>query len=122
MFKVSIAPKTPDHIFYNKGSKMAYQFNGQFLKPLLLQIGQTYTFAIDTPNHPFYFTTNDTGAMKPNDDPAEMSKPTEIGLVTFKPTSIMPREFYYQCANHPKMGGKVKLYIEIVPTKKLLNS
>lgn len=77
-------------------------------KTLKLTRGKTYTFDINTPGHPFYFTTNNTGGQGNLDSlmgPGEIA--TDEGTITFKVRDDLPLSFYYQCQKHPKMGGKV---------------
>ena len=57
MFNISVSLKKPKHSTYGHGSKMAYTINGEDDKVLRLVRGQTYTFMVNAPNHPFYFNT-----------------------------------------------------------------
>ena len=108
MYFVGVAPKKPDHPWYNQGSKLAYTFNGEEGKTLNLVRGKRYTFNINTPGHPFYFTTDSRGG---NGDYQSLMNKDAIdnGIITFDVTDDLPTSFYYQCQRHPKMGGKVNI-------------
>ena len=82
MYSVIVQPKTAEHPFYEQGSKMGYDINGQQGPTLLLKLGEIYQFNINTPNHPFYFTTSDTGATNSN-DPLKLSEPLQSGTLQF---------------------------------------
>ena len=112
MYTVTVQPKTEDHPFYGQGSKKGYVINGKQGPTLLLKLGETYQFNINTPGHPFYFTTSDTGALNSKDSGA-LSEPTESGTLNFTIHDDFPSEFYYQCDYHLKMGGMVQTIIEV---------
>ena len=112
MYSVTVQTKTEDHPYYGMGSKKGYVINGKQGPTLFLKMGETYQFKINTPNHPFYFTTSDTGAMNGKDDGA-LSEPLESGTLSFTMQDDFPSEFYYQCDYHPKMGGKVQTIVSV---------
>jgi len=107
-FEVRVAPKDSNHIFYNKGSKQAFTFDNEKNKTLKLVRGNTYTFNVDTPTHPFYFTSSSVGSSK---DTTTLMGPnehrTDHGTVSFTVRDDLPSNFYYQCGNHSYMGGPV---------------
>ncbi len=109
-YSVKVALKKSDHPWYNQGSGLAYTFNDREGETLRLVKGETYTFDIDTPGHPFYFTTDSTGGQG---DLGSLMGPgetaTDKGVLVFKVRNDLPSKFYFQCQIHPKMGGKVTL-------------
>lgn len=117
-FEISVASKKPNHLFYNVGSKQAFTINGEENKTLKLIRGCTYKFNINAPTHPFYFTNSSIGGSQ--DKTTLLSKNenrTDNGVLIFKIRKDLPNRFYYQCGNHPNMGGKV----EIVEPTELIN-
>jgi len=110
-YSVTVEPKNSTHPFYQQGSKKGYVINGEQGPTLILEVDKTYTFNINTPNHPFYFTGDDTGA-KQGQDRLALTTPLEQGQLNFTVPS-KPAEFYYQCDYHPKMGGKVITVVKV---------
>lgn len=105
---VTVGPKPSNHPFYGKGSKQCYYIDGVPGATLNLTVGQSYRFTIDTPGHPFYFTTSEEGGS--NDDNALSGfQPTEKGTVNFTVPESYPTTFYYQCGIHSYMGSYVRL-------------
>ena len=109
MYNVTIGAKHPRHLFYGKGSKSAYIFNGEENKTLMLIRGKSYSFNVQAPTHPLFFTKSSIGGSEHRNEslmgPNEV--PTDDGILTFFIRDDLPNSFYYQCYNHPKMGGKV---------------
>ena len=110
-FTVTVGKKTPDHPFYNQGSKFGYIIEGVQGATLKLKRGRAYTFEIDTVGHPFYLTTDDTGgqgfpgSLMRKGGPGAI--PTDKGMMTFKIPLNFPDRTFYQCGVHPKMGGHI---------------
>lgn len=107
MIQVTVAPKQPNHPYYNKGSKFSYVFDGDEGKTLKLARGRTYVFNVNTVGHPLFFTASsvggsDEGNLMNIDEPA-----TDKGVTKFKVRDDLPTNFYYQCQIHPYMGGRV---------------
>ena len=108
VYHVRVEPKRQDHIFYNKGSKQAFTFDNVTNKTLKLIRGMTYEFEVNAPTHPFYFTTSEIGGDKDKTTLMGPNEPrTDVGTVTFTVRDDLPNYFYYQCGNHPYMGGHV---------------
>lgn len=92
---------------------------------ITLTVGERYRFEINTPNHPFYITTDAQGAGVGRKPPLslvgaiEIQKETgdslgnvgiEKGVLVWTPTSDhaqMP--LYYQCNYHAVMGNEIKI-------------
>lgn len=115
-FNVKVEPKQPNHLFYGKGSKGAFTFNGEANKTLKLVRGCTYTFNINAPTHPLFFTISEIGGSEHRNESlmGTGENPTDSGILVFKVRNDLPSSFYYQCWNHPYMGGKVDV---IEPTE-----
>ncbi len=110
VFNVTVGPKTRQHPFFGQGSMLGFIINGVSGLPLYLKKGKSYTFHIDTPGHPFYFTTSNTGGTGQPTGSVTSQLPIVKG--TFILTiglAGLPNTFYYQCMLHPKMGSYVYL-------------
>ncbi|CAH6420928.1 Hypothetical protein HVR_LOCUS1324 [uncultured virus] len=92
---VTVGPKPVDHPFAGKGSKYCFYLDGTPGKHLELTSGTTYTFSIDTPGHPFYFTRSESGGSDDN-NPLSNFPPTDKGTVTFTMPKDYPDKFYYR--------------------------
>lgn len=101
---VTVGLKPTDHPFYNRGSKYCYYINGIPGKELDLIPDQEYVFSINTPGHPFYFTTSESGGSE-DQNILENFSPTDKGKVVFIMKNTYPNNFYYQCKIHSYMGG-----------------
>ncbi len=111
-FIVYVINKTAANPYYNVGASTTYKINSQEAPVLNLVRGQTYTFGIDAPGHPFYLTTDPNGG--PAGVSAElttgvMGQQTEVGEMTFTPSASTPNLIYYQCAVHTDMGWKINI-------------
>lgn len=113
-FNITVGPKPLQHSFYNKGSKYCYYIDevpGQLLD---LIPDTEYIFNINTPGHPFYFTTSESGLQpgssersiggSEDDNILEGFPPTDKGSVYFVMKKSYPDKFYYQCKIHSYMG------------------
>lgn len=112
MFTVTVGLKPNDHPFYEKGSKYCFYINNTPAYQLNLIPGTNYTFNINTPGHPFYFTTSEIGGSEDKNilgqggfNPSDQFPPTDKGIVKFIMSGEYPQSFYYQCKIHPYMGG-----------------
>ncbi len=112
-FRVIVKDKTPNHPFFNQGSKFGYVIDGVGGPTLNLERGKTYTFTINAKGHPFYLTTDDTGgrgfpgSLMGKGGPG--AKPTDQGVITYTVPSDFPDNAFYQCGVHPKMGGYITI-------------
>lgn len=109
---VNVKPKTSQHPWFNQGSPNGFTVNGVEGGTLNLKRGKTYRFVYQAPvtntinDHLFYFTNSDTGG--PGDNGMISGSPAPfLKTTTVKIDSKYPDTFYYQCANHPRMGGRV---------------
>lgn len=125
---VSVGPKSRNHPFYGRGSPLGFSINGIVGQTLNLQKGASYTFNINTPGHPFYFTTSSVGGNGTEGTLMGTVAPMTVGTLIFTVPLNAPDQFYYQCATHPYMGTYVtasdgsngsnskQFYQEISPT------
>lgn len=107
-FSVVSATKDGTHPHFGQGSPVGFQVDGVQGRELVLTRGRTYRFDVDTGvQHDFYLST----------DPAGWGVGTLVegvegnfiykGVVSFTPGAQTPDEVYYQCRNHPYMGGTI---------------
>jgi len=118
-FKVRVAQKNSTHPFATLGFLFGYVINGEQGATLKLDVDGTYCFDINTPGHPFYFTTSGIGGT--GFPESISSKRMEKGNLLFKPAEDLPQEilqkivqngsasFFYQCGIHTYMGGVIKV-------------
>ena len=69
---------------------------------LMLQRGVTYTFQVNTPGHPVYFTTNAIGGAG-NPDRITTGVTNDLitnGTMIFTPDNSLQNQFFYQCGLH----------------------
>ncbi len=103
-FTVRAATKTANHPWANQGHSVAFTINGNEGVTLNLTRGTTYVFDINTPSHPFYISTNDTGEGEGEITDGVTGGMTTNGTLSFTPNSNHPDMLYYQCSVHPNMG------------------
>jgi hypothetical protein len=86
----------------------SYTINNLANPSMTLQRGQTYTFNVNTPNHPFYIMTvqsTDTG----NAYSGATSNGMTNGTMTFSVPTSAPAQLYYNCSNHAAMTGVITI-------------
>lgn len=110
VFQVTVADKDSSHPFYGIGHTIGFVVDGVQGKALVLTRGETYIFDIRTNiKHDFYLTTSTVGRGAGTVTQGVKGQFTYIGKVLFTPSRDTPDIMYYQCRNHPNMGGP--LYI-----------
>lgn len=120
MVSITVENKTPQSAFYcakllerdrDRCSNMGYVIDGVNGPILELIRGESYEFHIDSPGHPFYFTSDPVGGMGPADSLSLISQNlvTDKGSWSITIDDTFPYNFYYQCQAHPRMGGPVKI-------------
>ena len=103
-FTVRAATKTANHPWVNEGHSVGYTINGNQGATLELIRGTKYVFDVNTPGHPFYISTDDTGVGAGEVTNGVTGSMTTNGTLSFTPNSSHPDTLYYQCSVHPKMG------------------
>ncbi len=109
-FNVTVATKTSSDPYFGMGNTVTYVINGTQGPTLTLTHGQTYTFGIDTPGHPFYISTEPIGGDNYAGEytAGVTGSRTEFGLLTFTaPSTAMT--LYYDCGVHQYMGGVINV-------------
>uniref|UniRef100_A0A6C0CF50 Blue (type 1) copper domain-containing protein n=1 Tax=viral metagenome TaxID=1070528 RepID=A0A6C0CF50_9ZZZZ len=97
----------PDKIFMVEVYNGHYVIDGISAPRLTLTAGETYTFRLNTPGHPFHITSNPLGGEKNNTG-------QETGDFTWTPTlGDVGKSLYYQCTKHIKMGYKIRVVKEM---------
>jgi hypothetical protein len=108
-FTVRSVTKTSSHPFFGEGSAIGYTINGVQGDELNLVRGTKYVFDINTPTHPFYISSDDTGVGAGEITDGVTGSKTQNGTLTFTPNNSHPDMLYYQCSEHPKMGYKINI-------------
>ena len=103
-FTVTTVTKTASHPWFGEGSAIGYTINGNQGSQLNLMRGTKYVFDISTTGHPFYISSDDTGAGAGEITDGVTGSKTENGTLSFTPNSNHPDTLYYQCSIHAKMG------------------
>ena len=107
-FTITVEKKTPNHPNYGRGHEIGFVVDGVQGEELVLTRGVTYVFHVRTNvQHDFYFTTSPRGRGAGTVADGVTGQFTYIGDVTFTPTAATPDVMYYECRNHPFMGGKI---------------
>ncbi len=109
IINVTVVRKDQTHPFYNQGSEFGYAINGKQGATLVLKSGQSYTFNINAPDHPFYLSTSKVGDNNAASNIGVPGTPLEMGTFTWTPNSETPQPLWYQCATHEYMGGRVQI-------------
>jgi plastocyanin len=87
----------------------AYVIDGVSNPSLTLCRGSTYTFAIDTPGHPFYVKTVQSTGTADAYDSGVTGNGTTSGNLTFVVPLDAPATLYYICSLHAAMIGTINL-------------
>ncbi len=107
-FNVTTVIKDRSYPWYEKALDTVYEVNGKQGETLVLKRDKTYTFKINTGiKHDFYFSSNEAGRGRGVITNGISNQFIHKGIIHFKPTADTPKELYYQCQNHPYMGGKI---------------
>ena len=107
-FTVTVGKKAPSHPEYGRGHDVGFIVDGVQGKELVLTRGVTYTFLVNTNvQHDFYFTTSPVGRGVGTVTDGIKGQFTYRGVVSFTPGASTPAVLYYECRNHPYMGGKI---------------
>jgi len=80
---------------------------------LYLYRGFTYLFIINSPGHPFYFTTDSgdnfaSGTYFGEYTDGVTGSRTDNGTITFMVPMNAPADLYYYCGNHSAMNGSIR--------------
>lgn len=80
---------------------------------LYLYRGFTYLFIINSPGHPFYFTTDNgdnfaSGTYYGEYTDGVTGSRTDNGTITFMVPMNAPADLYYYCGNHSAMNGSIR--------------
>jgi tetratricopeptide (TPR) repeat protein len=109
-FTVTVGKKDPSHPNYGRGHDIGFIVDGVQGKELVLTRGVTYTFLVNTNvQHDFYFTTSPVGRGVGTVTDGIKGQFTYRGVVSFTPGASTPAVLYYECRNHPYMGGKIHI-------------
>ena len=92
---------------YNVGNNFSsdYVINDVNDPTLTLVRGRTYTFAINTPNHPFYIKTNAVTGSSASYNNGVTGNGIGSGTLTFAVPASAPNSLVYICSLHSAMQG-----------------
>ncbi|GAB4023608.1 hypothetical protein GCM10028808_74450 [Spirosoma migulaei] len=109
---VTVAAKDVTHPYFGVGFSAGYVINGVQGKELTLVRGVKYSFNVNSPGHPFEFTTSPVGGAA-NAGVIITAGVTNAGatsgILTFTPSATTPDLIYYNCNLHGNMGWKVNI-------------
>lgn len=133
-YLVSVEKKKIGHPLFDMGSSLTFVFREMYknrkirkavAKPLVLQLGETYQFEFDetVKNHPLFFTTvayvimadrslSRHHSLMINQDKIKDRGKVQIAVNTDLQLKILfttTQGLFYQCWNHPAMGGNLMI-------------
>lgn len=95
-----------------------YIINDLSNPPLTLLRGETYTFNVNSPGHPFFIKTKQTIGIADQYNDGLTNNGTDDGTIIFVVSDDTPNTLYYNCQYHTTMKG----IINIIPTLSSNNS
>ena len=108
---VLLAPATAwaaDFTVTNTGMT-SYNVNGTANLPLSLKRGQTYTFAVNSPGHPFFIKTAQVTGTGSTWDEGVTNNGLTSGTLTFAVPADAPATLFYQCSIHTVMTAAIAI-------------
>ncbi len=107
-YLIQLVTKDKTHPSFGDGHKMGFAVNGVQGDDIVVKRGDNVTFRVRTDvKHDFYLSTNVKGWGAAVYREGVEGQFTYQGDVTLKVTDKTPDTLYYQCRNHPSMGGRV---------------
>ena len=103
----SVPAGTTTFTVTSTNAPVSYTVNGSENPTITLQRGQTYTFDLTVPGHPFYIMTTqgtNTGNAYSN---GITGNGTVNGTLTFAVPSNAPNTLFYDCSVHAGMTGTI---------------
>lgn len=92
----------------------AYDINGSSNPTLKVKRGDTYTFNINAPFHPFYIkTVPSTGSINSYND-GVTGNGIDDGTLTFTVPQNAPSTLFYNCGVHAAMTGTIQV-VDVLP-------
>ncbi len=93
----------------------AYVVNGTNNPTLNLVRGQTYTFNVNSPGHPFFIKTTQVTGSGSTFDTGVTNNGATAGTVTFAVPASAPATLFYQCGVHSAMTGTLAITTTTLP-------
>lgn len=88
----------------------AYTINGEANPTLNLVRGQTYSFEINAPGHPFYIQSTTGGFDQDSVYSIGITgNGTQEGTLSWTVDTLAPDTLYYQCEIHANMAGQINI-------------
>ena len=116
-FDVVVVAKTVAHPYFGQGFGAGFSVNNVEGMELNLVRGTTYSFSVNTPGHPFIFTTNSAGGGGNSGDvitDGVTNSGETNGIMTFTPDNTHPSLIYYNCDVHEFMGYIINISDPVV--------
>jgi len=105
----SIPAGTTAFTVTSEKAPVSFTLNGIENPSLTLQRGKTYTFNINTPEHPFYIKDKQTPDTANAYSSGVTNNGTETGTVTFAVPPGAPDRLFYDCGVHNAMTGTITI-------------
>jgi hypothetical protein len=93
----------------------SYNVNGAANPALTLQRGKSYTFAVNSPGHPFFIKTAQVTGTGSTWDEGVVNNGATSGTLTFTVPSDAPATLFYQCSIHTVMTAAIAITAPVVP-------
>jgi hypothetical protein len=90
-------------------STTAWLIDGVANPTLTFCRGDTYTFAVNAPGHPFYIKTVKSNGTGNAYSSGVSGNGTQSGNVTFVVPADAPNTLFYDCAVHAAMAGTIDI-------------
>ena len=98
----------------------AYLIDGVPNPPLTLIRGGTYTFAVNSPGHPFFIKTAQVTGSGSTFDTGVANNGATAGTLSFTVPNDAPATLFYQCGVHAAMTGAITIPAAPVPASGML--
>lgn len=92
-----------------------WTINGQANPTLSLVRGQTYSFDVNAPDHPFFIKTAPLNGSGSTWDEGVANNGLETGTLSFTVPADAPATLFYQCGIHSAMTGTIRITNSSVP-------
>lgn len=107
-FVIKVKKKDKKHPHFGLGNVMGFEVNGDQGRPIFVVRGQSYIFQVRTNiKHDFYISRSPQGWGASVYTKGIVGQFTYEGDVSFQPDASTPDKLFYQCRNHPSMGGSI---------------
>ena len=102
---IDLNKKTADDKYLFTGCNLENESNPDFT----FKRGETYTFNVNAPGHPFLIKTSNTRGTGDTYDEGVTNNGIESGTITFTVPAGAPDTLYYVCEFHSAMAGTINI-------------